>query len=84
MHLLKKKLKNISREHAVIELIEKENGENECIIWDSGSLNKVKIRDEQDPLEKNVKTSLKLNDMIQFGFVKFNLIKVFYNYYLLN
>jgi len=61
-----------------MELIQKENGDlNECILWDNGSLNKVKIRNDKDELIKHTKCNLKLNDTIQFGVVKFNFIKVF-------
>ena len=54
---------------------EKENGDLEdCIVWDLGSLNKTKHIDNN--IKPNDKKSIKLNDSVQFGVVRFDLVKV--------
>ena len=69
------KKKSVSKKHAIIELTEKENGDfDDCLIWDVGSLNKTKF--SQDVLKKDEKKSFKINDSVQFGLVRFDLVKV--------
>ena len=58
-------------------MTQKENGDLEnCLIWDIGSLNKTKIKDKKDGLVKEEKYSLKLNEFVQFGVIRFDLVKM--------
>ena len=66
---------SVSKKHSTIELSVKEDGElDECVICDLGSRNKTKF--SENIVKQDENKSIKLNDSVQFGVVRFNLVKV--------
>ena len=70
--------KNISKNHACIELKETPTGDlDSCLIWDLDSLNKLKINSKPvSTTTPNEKFSLNVNDTIQFAAIRFKLLKM--------
>ena len=74
--------KNVSKSHACINLTELSSVNNlldTCHIWDTNSLNKLKVNGVtllESNINKDKPYELHLNDQIQFGTIRFKLVRM--------